>query len=138
MFSLNTLPKTVAKKQRIGRGNNRGKNSGKGNKGQQKRAGKTRVGFEGGGQSLIRRTPKLRGHGFAPATSRQTAVLSLTMLEKTFIEGETVSLATLLEKALISDKITKVRIINSGNLTKKLKVDQNENLHLTKSVQAMF
>ncbi|NJK71265.1 MAG: hypothetical protein HC932_03370 [Thermales bacterium] len=62
MFSTNNMKKITKTKKRVGRGegSNRGKNAGKGHKGQTKR-GHVRIGFEGNQTPLVRRLPKLRG-----------------------------------------------------------------------------
>jgi|694.fasta_scaffold02661_23 large subunit ribosomal protein L15 len=139
MFSLNNLPRTVQKKsKRIGRGGNRGKNAGQGNKGQQKRAGATRIGFEGGQKTILKRTPKVKGYGFNPLSDRNQKVLTLSSIEKNFSEGDTLSIKTLLEKKMIDEKIKNVRIINTGSLTKKIKIEKSDNLYLTKSLVNVF
>jgi large subunit ribosomal protein L15 len=135
MLSLSNLPRTVQKKtKRIGRGGNRGKNAGKGNKGQNKRAGATRIGFERGQKTILKRTPKVKGYGFNPIVDKSLKVLTLSAIEKYFSDGETVSMGTLLEKKVIDEKIKNVRIINTGSLTKKIKAEKNDAIYLTKSV----
>jgi len=52
------------RKQRVGRGGDRGKTSGKGHKGQGQRGTKPRIGFEGGQTPFYRLVPK---HGFTNA-----------------------------------------------------------------------
>lgn len=139
MFLLNQLPKiNFQKPKRVGRGGKNGKNSGSGNKGQLKRGGKSKLGFEGGQKSLIRRTPKSKGYNNKPQTDRQRKVLTISAIEFAYQEGEIISLQTLLEKNLIDEKIKKVRIINTGSLSKKLTIESNENLHTTKAVAELF
>ena len=136
MFSSNSLPKTATSKKRIGRGGKWGKNATKGNKGQLKRAGKTRVGFEGGGRSLIRRTPKLRGYNFNGKSTRDMTVLSLTILDKNFEEGDNINLDVLIAKNIIDKKIKRVRIIKAGQTAKKFKFD--DSIYLTKGAKEIF
>lgn len=127
MFTLSTLSKTVTQqKQRIGRGegSNRGKNSGKGNKGQTKRAGKSPVHWRTGGSgesgnSFLSSTPKWAGFKPAFQKVRKLREFSLSTIEKHFEDNSQISLATLLEKKLITNKIKNVRIIGGLNITKK-------------------
>jgi len=142
MFTLSTLSKTVVKqKQRIGRGpgSNRGKNSGKGDKGQIKRAGKSKIFWRGGGaeagNSFLASMPKWSGFKPSVNKTRQLKELTLLRIEQHFVDGETVNLETLVAKKLISSKIKNVRIIKSGTLTKK--VTFSEGIYLTKGVQEM-
>lgn len=138
MITLSTLPKTVLKKdKKIGRGSNRGKNSGHGNKGQIKRAGKTRVGFEGGQKSIIRRTPKSKGYGFNPKKDFQLAVLTVSAIERSFKDGDTVTLSALKDHKLIDEKTKKVRIINTGKLSKKIQIE-TDNIYLTSGAKKAF
>jgi len=139
MFHLSDNLKTTFKKiKRIGRGNgsHRGKNSGKGHKGQLKRAGKTPKFFEGGRKSIVRRTPKLAG--FKRAERKNLAIVTLSAINKGYENGETVSMATLAEKKLINSKIKLVRVTKTGELTKKVVFAEEENLHLTKGVKEVI
>ena len=138
MITLSNLPKTVAKTQRVGRGNgsNRGKNAGKGHKGQLKRAGKMRVGFVGGQKSLASQQPKLRGYNFN-STNRHTAELTISRIDQILENGDTVNLETLFTRGLISDKIKDVKIINSGSLTKNIKFVVTPEIRYTASLQAL-
>jgi ribosomal protein L15 len=116
MFLLNQLPKiNFQKPKRVGRGGKHGKNAGAGNKGQLKRGGKSRLGFEGNSKSLIRRTPKSKGYNFKPLTDRQRKVVTISALNLAYENDETISMQTLLEKKLIDEKIKKVRNINTGS-----------------------
>jgi large subunit ribosomal protein L15 len=138
MFLINNLPKTVTiKKKRVGRGGNSGKNAGYGHKGQTKRAGKSRIGFEGGQKSLIRRTPKVKGYGFLATKKRDLAVFNLNIIDKSFEAGDKVDITSLIAKGLIDEKIKKVRIINSGELKKNLTFDETS-VYLTKGVKALI
>lgn len=139
MFELSNLPKTVTKsKKRVGRGegSNRGKNAGKGHKGQNKHGQGVRIGFEGGQKSLLRRTPKFRG--FKPLDRNDKVILTLGTIDKVFLENETVSLATLLEKGLINKYTKIVRIVSTGSLSKKISFVEEESLYLTKGVKSVL
>jgi len=132
MFLLSNLPKTTIPKKRVGRGD---KNAGKGNKGQVKRSGKMRIGFEGGQKSLTKLIPKYRGYNFSGKVvlSKEKKVLSLTILEKYFKENDTVSKASLLEKKLVFKQTKIIRIIKSGEL--KIKLKFADDIYLTKGVK---
>jgi large subunit ribosomal protein L15 len=135
MLTLNTIMKTVTiRKQRKGRGNgsNRGKNAGKGHKGQVKR-GHVRIGFEGGQKPLIRRLPKFRG--FKQMDRKNTISLPLDSLLSKITTTE-ISFEVLLEAGIITKHIKKVRILKP-----KLKNDvsftlkDETNIHLTKGAK---
>jgi large subunit ribosomal protein L15 len=137
MITLNTLPKATAKsRKRVGRGqgSNRGKNSGQGDKGQVKRSGKMPVGFEGGMRSLMKRTPKSKGFKINIG-HRKTSEVTLGRINDAFADGDIVSFQTIIAKNLANEKIKKIRIINSGEYTKKLTFADEVELHLTKGVQ---
>lgn len=138
MFILESIKKIVpTKKKRIGRGegSNRGKNSGKGHKGQTKR-GHVRIGFEGGQKPLNRRLPKFRG--FKQRPNKQLVTITLSGIDKVYNDKEVVNIDSLREKGLISDKIKKVRIIKTGSLTKTLTFEESETLYLTKGVKEII
>lgn len=135
MFTLSNLKKTVKPRKRIGKGGKYRKNAGKGHKGQLKRSGKSRLGFEGGQTSILRRTPKLKGENFN-LVDRQLEVLSLTVISNNFTDQEEVSIETLFKKGLISKFTKKVRILNSGKL--KIKPNFNSDIYLTKGVKNLI
>jgi large subunit ribosomal protein L15 len=134
MFLLNNLKKTVKNKKRVGRGGKYAKNAGAGHKGQVKRSGKSRLGFEGGQTSLIRRTPKSKGGNFN-SKKRDLRAISLTVISDNFKDGEEVNIKSLLEKKIINRFIKQVRVINSGSLSTKPIF--NEEIYLTKSVKEL-
>lgn len=113
---------SVKNKKRVGRGNGsgHGTTSGRGSKGQLSRSGgksKTRLGFEGGQMPLNRRIPHLKG--FKNTRKKEFNTINLNQLEK-FDEGFTVDFDALLKMGIIMDKESKVKILGSGSLTKKL------------------
>ena len=144
MFTLSTLNKTVARqKQRIGRGegSNRGKNAGKGNKGQTKRAGKSPVHWKTGGtgesgNSMLSSAPKWAGFKPAFQKVRKLREFSLKTIEKYFDNNSEISLAALTEKKLITNKVKNVRIIGSLNPTKKFTF--SEEIYTTSGVKKLL
>lgn len=128
LHELRPTTKRKAKK-RVGRGGKRGTYSGKGLKGQKSRAGAgIKPGFRGGDTPLWKKFHKVRGSskklkikkpGFRLHHPRPE-IVNLRDLNRRFIEGETVSPQTLIEKGLI-DKMKKgVKILGKGRLNKKL------------------
>ena len=136
MFQLSQTVKTVLKKKvRVGRGegSHRGKNAGKGHKGQTKR-GHVRIGFEGGQKTLIRRTPKFRG--FKAIVAKNKHQLTTSLINQYYSNGEAVSLVTLREKKLIEPVIEFVRIVKNAELQKKVTFEDAEFIYLTKGVKS--
>ena len=122
----NLVQKTENKKRMIvGRGGHRGKTSGRGGKGQTARAGNKRRPEL---RDFIKRLPKLRGRGVNQHKSIETrpVIVNLEALEIAFKAGEVVTPKTLLEKKVISTKdgrTPKVKILGTGELTKKLSIE---------------
>ena len=103
-----------------GLGSGHGKTACKGTKGQKARSGGgVRLGFEGGQMPLFRRIAR-RGFSNHPFKTVYT-VLNVGDLNR-FQDGETVSLATLIEKRLVRKKGLPVKVLGEGDLTRKLKV----------------
>lgn len=120
MLSLNNLVKTTPKKiKRLGRGNaSRGNYSGRGMKGQKSRSG---VGGlkQRGIKSWLMKLPKSRGFT-SPHLPKEN--VSISELEKNFIDGSVVTPFILQNKGLINNYKNGVKIIGSGSLSKKLNV----------------
>lgn len=113
-------PKTKFRKsRRIGRGGKRGITSGRGTKGQKARAGhKIRPAI----RDIIKKIPKKRGFKFKSFGSKPV-VLNLSLLDKHFKEGDTVSPEILVKKGLvgrIKGRMPKVKILGGGELKKRL------------------
>lgn len=108
-----------------GHGSGNGKTAGKGHKGQKARSGAPRIGFEGGQMPLYRRLPK---RGFNCRNSKNIIAVNLDRLN-VFEDGAEVTVAALEEAGIIkdkkSDKCDGVKIIATGELTKKLNVKVN-------------
>ena len=120
-MELNTIkPAAGAKhaKRRVGRGigSGLGKTAGRGHKGQKSRAGGYhKVGFEGGQMPLQRRLPK---RGFKSASLKYNAEITLADLEALGLDE--VDLLTLKQTKLVGEIAKVVKVIKTGELTKKV------------------
>ncbi len=119
-MQLNNLkPKKNKESKRIGRGGKKGTYSGKGVKGQRSRAGRK---MQPSIREMIKRYPKLRGYRHS-AHPKLEVTLSLLLLGKSFKDGDIVNPESLLEKRVIATmkgKTPKVKILSTGEITKKL------------------
>ncbi len=118
-------------RKRVGRGlgSGKGRYSGRGIKGQKSRAGShmMHAGFEGGQMPIDMRLPKLRGNTSADAMPvgpfrTSTQPVNLRDLEARFDAGAEVTPDALVAVGLIKNTKTDVKILGSGELTKKLAV----------------
>ena len=120
-MELNKIkPADGAKKsrRRVGRGigSGMGKTAGRGHKGQKSRAGGYhKVGFEGGQMPLQRRLPK---RGFKSTTLKYNGEVTLADLEK--LGADEVDLVSLKAAGLVRQLIKHVKVIKSGELTRKV------------------
>jgi len=132
-LNLHSLKPAQARKdrKRVGRGlgSGKGRYSGRGIKGQKSRAGshKLPAGFEGGQMPIDMRLPKLRGNTSADAMPigpfrTYSQPINLRDLEGRFEAGAEVSPEALVEKGLLKTTRVDVKILGSGELTKKLAV----------------
>ena len=116
----NLLPAPGAKRarRRVGRGigSGLGKTAGRGHKGQKSRAGGFhKVGFEGGQMPLQRRLPK---RGFKSLTAAFNAEITLTALQR--LGADEVDLLALKQAGLVDDRAKVVKVIKSGELSRKV------------------
>jgi large subunit ribosomal protein L15 len=105
-------------KRRVGRGigSGLGKTAGRGHKGQKSRAGGYhKVGFEGGQMPLQRRLPK---RGFKSTTLKYNGEVTLADLEK--LGADEVDLVSLKAAGLVRQLIKNVKVVKSGELTRKV------------------
>ena len=123
-MQLNTLSpasgSTKAKK-RVGRGigSGLGKTCGSGHKGQKSRSGGTvKPGFEGGQMPLQMRLPK---YGFSSRVGRITAEVRTSELNK--VESGIITIENLNIAGVISANCKRVKIMLSGDVTKKVTVE---------------
>lgn len=120
---LNTLAPAEGsnkERRRVGRGQGSGlgKMGGRGHKGQKSRSGGFhKVGFEGGQMPIQRRLPKV---GFTSLKAKYSTEIRLDALNN--LDAETIDLATLKASNLVNEKIKNVKVINSGELTKSVKL----------------
>jgi large subunit ribosomal protein L15 len=118
-------------RKRIGRGlaGGQGRYSGRGLKGQKSRAGshKMRAGFEGGQMPISMRLPKQRGSTSKDAMPigphrTSTQAVNVGLLQARFDDGAEVTPEALVEKKLVKNLRTDVKILGDGELSKKLSV----------------
>ena len=120
-MQINTIkPATGSKKdrRRVGRGigSGLGKTAGRGHKGQKSRAGGFhKVGFEGGQMPLQRRLPK---RGFKSAQLKFHGEVTLAALER--LGADEVDVLTLKAAGLVGQIVKHVKVIKSGELTRKV------------------
>jgi large subunit ribosomal protein L15 len=131
-LNLSNLKPAQARKdrKRVGRGmgSGKGRYSGRGLKGQKARSGshKMRPGFEGGQNPIYMRLGKLRG-GSKDALPvgpfrTSTAPVNVATLEERFEAGAEVTPETLVEKGVLKNTKTDVKILGNGELKKQLSV----------------
>ena len=117
-------------RKRVGRGpgSGKGKFSGRGVKGQKSRAGshKMRPGFEGGQMPIYMRIGKLRGSTSAdamPIGPFRTSTVPVNVRDLSrFAAGDEVTPETLVEKRLIKNTKTDVKLLGVGEVSVKLTV----------------
>jgi len=114
-----TAPKRLGR----GTGSGLGKTSGKGHKGAKARSGGgKRAGFEGGQMPLVRRVPK---RGFTNIFSIEYETINVERLD-VFEDGTVVTPELLLQKGLIKKIRDGVKVLGSGEVTRKLTVKANK------------
>jgi large subunit ribosomal protein L15 len=131
-LNLHTLKPAQSRKdrKRVGRGlgSGKGRYSGRGIKGQKSRAGshKMRAGFEGGQMPIYMRLGKQRGSTSKDAMPigpfrTSTVPVNVAALDR-FDDGAEVTPESLVEKGLIKNTKTDVKLLGGGDLKKKLTV----------------
>ena len=117
-------------RKRVGRGigSGKGRYSGRGIKGQKSRSGshKMRAGFEGGQMPIYMRLGKQRGSTSKDAMPigpfrTSTVPVNVSSLDR-FDDGAEVTPEALVEKGLIKNTKTDVKLLGNGELRKKLTV----------------
>jgi large subunit ribosomal protein L15 len=113
----------VKKQRRIGQGmgTGRGKYSGRGAKGARSVSGYSKMrGFEGGQMPLHRRLPK---RGFTNIFKKKFALVNVGTLEQ--LEGDSFDPGKLLELGVIKKLGDGLKVLGSGELTRKISVKAN-------------
>jgi large subunit ribosomal protein L15 len=121
IHELTPVPGSTHADKRRGRGpgTGNGKTGGRGHKGQKARSGGgVRVGFEGGQMPLARRVPK---RGFNNIFAKPLESVNVSSLGA-FNDGDVVGANELLASGVLSKCVYGVKILGSGELTKKLTV----------------
>jgi large subunit ribosomal protein L15 len=111
-------------RKRIGRGmgSGHGKTATRGSKGQHAGTGFSLMrGFEGGQMPLHRRLPK---RGFTNIFKKQFTIVNLSRLEK--LDGDSFTMDRLLELGLLKKPGEPVKILGSGQLTRKITVEAHQ------------
>jgi large subunit ribosomal protein L15 len=122
LHNLKPRPGSKHRRKRLGQGESsgHGKTSGRGGKGQTARSGSSiRIGFEGGQMPLIRRIPK-RGFNNAEFATVYIPVNVGELNE--FEDGARVDETALRSVGLANGPGDGIKILGSGDLTKKLAV----------------
>ena len=120
-MELNTIKPAAGSKhakRRVGRGigSGLGKTAGRGHKGQKSRSGGFhKVGFEGGQMPLQRRLPK---RGFKSVSLKFNAEITLADLQA--LDAAEVDLLTLKQAGLVGQLARVVKVIKTGELSKKV------------------
>jgi large subunit ribosomal protein L15 len=123
-MNINELKPTAGSRKRRkivgrGKGSGHGKTSCRGHNGQNSRSGGgTRPGFEGGQMPLARRTPK---RGFNVQHSLIYQLVNLKSLTR-FKEASIITPDILLEKGLIKNKFSLIKILGDGEINKPLTI----------------
>ena len=123
LHDLSPAPGSTKNRKRVGRGNGSGHGStaGRGDKGQNSRAGGGKgPGFEGGQNPLAMRLPKLPG--FKNRWRQEYDVVNVGRLEGLFADGDVVSPESLKDKGVIKSADAAVMVLADGDLTKKLTI----------------
>ena len=110
------------KSARVGRGGKRGKTSGRGTKGQNARAGRKKRPEM---RDIIKKIPKMRGYRFNTVKSYSVWPVNLETLEKFFSNGDNITPSSLVKIKIVElckGKNPKVKILGTGEITKKLSI----------------
>ncbi|GAB6888570.1 50S ribosomal protein L15 [Desulfothermus okinawensis JCM 13304] len=119
LHELKPFPGEIKAKKRIGRGpaSGQGCTAGKGNKGQNARAGKGPAPwFEGGQMPLVRRLPK---RGFKNPFKVEYNVFNLEFIEKKFNDKDEITLEDLYKYC---KKDRPIKILGKGEINKGFKI----------------
>ena len=122
---------STSTRKRVGRGigSGDGKTCGRGHKGQQSRSGGYhKVGFEGGQMPLQRRVPKVGFHSAKACLTKEVRLYQINTMKEKVID-----MALLRSKRIVGPNITKVKVINTGELKRAVTL---KGLNVTKGAAA--
>ncbi|AJY75289.1 50S ribosomal protein L15 [Paenibacillus beijingensis] len=125
LHELTSAPGSRKEGYRRGRGigSGNGKTAGRGHKGQNARSGGgVRPGFEGGQNPLYRRLPK---RGFNNVFRKEYAVVNIEELN-VFAAGSEVTPELLIEKGIVKNPLSGIKILGNGDVTVQLTVKANK------------
>jgi large subunit ribosomal protein L15 len=123
IHDLSPAPGSRKERKRVGRGNGSGHGStaGRGDKGQNSRAGGGKgPGFEGGQNPLAMRLPKLPG--FKNRWRQEYDVVNVSRLDGLFSDGDVVDGVSLKAKGVVKSEAAVIKVLGDGEITKKLTV----------------
>ncbi len=123
LHDLFPAPGSKKNRKRVGRGNGSGHGStaGRGDKGQNSRAGGGKgPGFEGGQNPMHMRLPKLPG--FKNRNKIEYNVVNVSRLDALFADGAVVDGESLLAAGVVKSAEAPIKVLGDGELTKKLTV----------------
>lgn len=124
LHNLVSVKSKTHRRRGRGTGSGRGTYSGRGIKGQKARSGgATRPGFEGGRTPIIRLLPKQRGGHRFKRVRAEVRGINLALLEKTFAQGQVITLDLLRTRGLIHREAN-AKILGKGEITKALTIDR--------------
>jgi large subunit ribosomal protein L15 len=117
-------PAKAPKRRGRGVGSKLGKTSGRGHKGAGSRSGwKSRSRYEGGQMPMYRKMPE---RGFTRGRFlRRLDEINLCDIENLFSDGERVDLLALREKGVLKGVSYGLKILGSGEITKKVSIEAN-------------
>jgi large subunit ribosomal protein L15 len=117
----------IKERMRVGRGigSGKGKQAGRGGKGQTARSGYRNKGFEGGQMPLHRRLPK---RGFTPPNARDLNEVNLGRIQEAVDAGKLdanapITVAALVAAGVLSKPRDGVKVLGTGELKAKLAFD---------------
>ncbi|MFP5221881.1 MAG: 50S ribosomal protein L15 [Acidobacteriota bacterium] len=125
LHELYPFPEERKDRKRIGRGRGTGQGctAGKGNKGQNARAGTgTKAWFEGGQMPLARRLPK---RGFKNPFKVSYAPVNLDRLVEAFPETTEITLDAIYERGIVA-RGSLVKVLGNGELSKAITVEAHK------------
>jgi large subunit ribosomal protein L15 len=117
-MQINDLKATKKASKKRARGGKKGTYCGAGMKGQKSRSGHSQAAtFSGGSSSIVRQTKKLKGFKSLQA---EVQVVNLKEIDRAFTAGAEVNPESLKKAGLISKLALPVKVLSTGEVSKKL------------------